>query len=108
MLLMASTTALGLKVREWLELLVLMRERQCLFNGQAFCNENGEVIQMAAYEEAFYSILNEMQDQTPGLIGPDIDIEQIYGFYRSFRHGMEPLCEQENRVLPKRILIGDN
>jgi hypothetical protein len=67
--------------------LVGMRERQGLFHGPALCNEEGEVIQMSEYEETFYDVLHEIQEQRPDLIGPDVDIEQIYGFYRSFRRG---------------------
>ncbi len=84
MLLIASQTASGLQVRKWLKHLVGMRERQGLFHGPDFCNEEGNVAQMSEYEETFYDVL---QEQRPDLIGPDIDIEQIYGFYRSFRQG---------------------
>jgi hypothetical protein len=87
MLLMASETASGLKIRHWLEQLVLMRERQGRFHGPAFCDDSGEVATMSDYEEIFYDILHEIQDQRPDLIGPDVDIEQIYGFYCSFRRG---------------------
>jgi hypothetical protein len=74
-----------------------MQERKGLFNGPAFCNENGEVIQMSEYKEVLYAVLHEMQDQRPNLIGPDVDIEQIYGFYQSFRHGAL-LREQGSKV----------
>jgi hypothetical protein len=84
MLLMTSvTTKSGLKICFWLEQLVIMRE-QGRFHGPAFCDEDGEVVQMSAYEEIFYDILHEIQDQKPDLIGPDVDVEQVYGFYRSF------------------------
>jgi hypothetical protein len=105
MLLMASTTASGLKVREWLERLVLMRERQGLFNRPAFCNQNGEVIQMSEYEEVFYTILHEIQEQRPDLIGPDVDVEQIYGFYRSFRRGATTRAREQGVTEPDIDLI---
>jgi hypothetical protein len=38
MLLIASVTQSGLKIRQWLEQLVLMRERQGRFHGPAFCD----------------------------------------------------------------------
>jgi hypothetical protein len=85
MLLMVSVTKSGLKICHWLEQLVIMRERQGRFHhGPAFCDEDGEVVQMSAYEEIFYNILHEIQDQRPDLIHPDVNIEQVYGFYRSF------------------------
>jgi hypothetical protein len=87
MLLIASETASGLKIRHWLEQLVLMREGQGRFHGPAFCDEEGEMVSMSDYEETFYDILHEIQDQRPDLIGADVDIEQVYGFYRSFRRG---------------------
>jgi hypothetical protein len=66
-------------VREGLKHLVLMQERQGLFHGPAFCDKNGEAIQMSEYKEVFYAILHGMQNQRPNLIGPDIDIKQVYG-----------------------------
>ncbi len=42
---------------------------------------------MTDYEEVFYEILHDVQDQRPDLIGPEVDVEQVYGFYRSFRRG---------------------
>jgi hypothetical protein len=87
MLLMASETSSGLKIREWLEHLVALRERQGRYHGPAFCNDNGEVVRMTDYEEVFYEILHDIQDQRPDLIGPEVDVEQVYGFYRSFRRG---------------------
>jgi hypothetical protein len=42
---------------------------------------------MSDYEEIFYDILNKIQDQRLDLIGPDVDIKQIYGFFCSFRQG---------------------
>jgi hypothetical protein len=87
MLLLASQTASGLKVRHWLEQLVLIRERQGLFHGPAFCDDSGEVVQKLVYEEVFYDLLQEIQDQRPDLIGPKVDIEGDYGFFRSFRRG---------------------
>jgi hypothetical protein len=88
MLLMASETASGLKIWHWREQLVLMRERQGRFHGPAFCDDSGrEVATMSDYEEIFYDILHKIQDQRPDLIGPDVDIEQIYGFFCSFCQG---------------------
>jgi hypothetical protein len=43
MLLVASETASGLQIREWLKRLVALRERQGRYHGPAFCNDNGEV-----------------------------------------------------------------
>jgi hypothetical protein len=39
---------------------------------------------MSDYEETFYEVLHEIQDQRPDLIGQEVDIEQVYGFFRSF------------------------
>jgi hypothetical protein len=78
--------ASGLKVCKWLEHLVTMRERQGLFHGPAFYNdEEGDMIYMSEYEETFYDILHEIQERRPDLIALDMDIGKIYGFYRSFR-----------------------
>jgi hypothetical protein len=85
---------MGLKIRHWLEQLVLTRERQGRFHCPAFCDEEGEVVQLSEYEEIFYEILHEIQDQIPDLIGHDVDIEQVYGFYRSFRQGAPPRARE--------------
>jgi hypothetical protein len=82
-----------------------MRERQGLFNGPAFCNQNGEVIQMSEYEEVFYTFLHEIQEQRPDLIGPDVDVEQIYGFYRSFRRGATTRAREQGVTEPDIDLI---
>ncbi len=42
---------------------------------------------MADYEEVSYEILHDIQDQRPDLIGPEVDVEQVYGLYRSFQRG---------------------
>ena len=42
---------------------------------------------MADYEEVSYEILHDIQDQRPDLIGPEVDVEQVYGFYWSFQRG---------------------
>jgi hypothetical protein len=62
-----------------------MREGQGRFHGPAFCDEEGEVVSMSDYKETFYDILHNIQDQRPDLIGADVNIEQVYGFYCSFR-----------------------
>jgi hypothetical protein len=64
-----------------------MRERQDRFHGPAFCDNEGKVIQKSDYEEVFYDLLWEGQDQRPDLIGPDVDVKAIYGFFQSFRRG---------------------
>jgi hypothetical protein len=64
-----------------------MREHQGRFHGLAFCDGDGQVVKMSDYEAVFYEILHEIQNKRPDLIGPDVDIEQVYGFYRSFRWG---------------------
>ncbi len=53
MLLMVSTTASGIQVRQWLECLVLVKERKGRLHGAAFCNKNGNVHQTLEYEEDF-------------------------------------------------------
>jgi hypothetical protein len=87
MLLIVSETASGLKIWHWLEQLVLMRERQGRFHGPAFCDNFGEVVTTLDCKETFHDILYEIQGQQPNLIGPDVDIEQVYGFYCSFHRG---------------------
>jgi hypothetical protein len=87
MLLITLETTLGLKIRHWLEQLVLMRDRQGKFHGPAFCDDLREVVTMSDYEETFYDILHEIQDQRPDLIGPDVDIEQEYSLDCFFRRG---------------------
>jgi hypothetical protein len=102
-LLVAAETALGLKIQHWLEQLVLMRERQGRCHGPAFCDNLGEVAMMSNYEEISYDILHKIQDQRPDLIGPDVDIEQIYGFFCSFRQGATTRARREQGILEADI-----
>jgi hypothetical protein len=101
MLLITSQTALGLKAQEWLECLVGMRERQGLFHGPAFCNEEGDVIQMSEYEETFYDVLHKIQGQRPDLVGPVLNRSMVF----TDNSDEELPHEQERWVSRRQILI---
>jgi hypothetical protein len=88
MLLMASETASGLEVRKWLERLVDLREGQGKFHGPAFDDGNGQVILSGVYETVFHDLLREIQEDRPDLISAEVEVGEVYGFYRSLRRGV--------------------
>jgi hypothetical protein len=88
MLLMVNETSSGLQIRIWLERLVALREEQGKFHGPAFDDGNGNIIASGIYETLFYEVLREIQEDRVDLISADVDVGEVYGFYRSLRSGV--------------------
>jgi hypothetical protein len=93
LLLMVSETASGLEPRKWIDLLVLCREHQGLFQGPAFVDGQGQEVSSGKYEALILGVLQDHQrweeDQGEGFEGilVGIDIAEVYGISRSFKRG---------------------
>jgi hypothetical protein len=84
---MAATTSSGLPLRKWIERLVTTREQEGKRQGPAFCDDAGEIAGAYAYESALVARLVAIQERSPKIIGPEVDLPEEFGVSRSFRRG---------------------
>jgi hypothetical protein len=84
-----NTSSSGLEYRKWVERLVwiLMREGREHVAGPAFCRMDGSMIRSYELDAEFHKALRKVRDCRPDLIPEGLDIEQVYGTYRSLRRG---------------------
>jgi hypothetical protein len=84
---LAAQTNSGLKVRCWIERLVEIRQQEGRLHGPAFCDRTGEIAEAYEYESAIISRLLVVQEKSPELIGPEVNLTEEFGISRSFRRG---------------------
>ena len=85
----ASVTSSGIEVRLWNERLskLLVEEGKDKEVGPAFCREDGTVSRSWDINGELTSALNRVQVLRPDLIPRQIDVEEKFNTYRSFRRG---------------------
>jgi hypothetical protein len=85
----ASVTSSGLEVRFWNERLckLLVEEGKDKDVGPAYCREDGTVARSWEMNGELTSALNRVQVLRPDLIHKQIDVEEKFNTYRSFRRG---------------------
>jgi hypothetical protein len=66
----------------------VLQEEQGKFHGPAFDNGDVNIVASGVYETLFYDTLREIQEDCPDLIPADIDIGEVYGFYRCLQRGV--------------------
>jgi hypothetical protein len=76
-----------LQVQVWVEWLVVVREKEGLVRGPAFCDEQGGIARAHLYEEWIMERLIQVQATIHGAIPPEVDIYEQFGISRSFRRG---------------------
>lgn len=86
---LCNVSASGLKFRLWVERLVwlLIKEGKELDAGPAFCKEDGSMIRSYELDAKFHDILKVIQSERNDLIPEGIDVQAVYGTYRSCRRG---------------------
>jgi hypothetical protein len=84
---LAAQTNSGLQVRRWIERLVQVREQEGRWHGPAFCGPTGEIAEAYEYESALIARLLAVQEKSPEIIGPEVNITEDFGISRSFRRG---------------------
>lgn len=84
---MAATTDPGLPLRKWIERLVMIREEEGKRQGPAFCDDAGGIAEAYAYDSALVARLVAIQEKSPEVIGPEVDLPEEFGVSRSFRRG---------------------
>ena len=106
---LANVTKGGLEVRRWVDLLtgLLHAEDKGKEVGPALCHEDGFMIQMWKVNGELHTQLKKIQDESIGLIPIDLEVDERFKVYRSFRRGAttrakeqgvdEPTIEMNNR-----------
>ena len=84
---LAMQTNSGLQVRLWIERLVEVRKQEGRRHGPAFCDRSGEIAEAYEYESALISRLLVVQERSPEIIGPEVNLTEEFGISRSFRRG---------------------
>ena len=87
----ANRTASGIRVRVWLERVVIILKREKNIGCPAFCDEDGYILTSAQVEDVIHPIISTLQGG-PGLeqhLPTGVDVETFYRCERSFRRGAE-------------------
>ena len=83
---LAAVTKSGLKIREWVDALVRVRERQGRINGPAFCDDKtGKPMRARDYEFYILDALVSVQQARPDLIGAEVNVLEDVGVSRTLR-----------------------
>jgi hypothetical protein len=81
------TTASGIPVRSWIEKLVDVLAKEHRGLGPAFCDNRGEMIRYAWFEEKFVEEVRRVQTSHPNLIDSSVDVAEHFSIFRSIRKG---------------------
>lgn len=110
----ASITGSGFKVRSWAERLAQILIDEGKNSGPAFCHPSGVVIKVVEMDAEFHTQLEIVQASRPDLISSTVDIREDYSVYRSLRRGStsrvgelgipDPIVDLHNRW--RRVEIG--
>jgi len=87
LMLAASETKSGFKVRCWLERLVDILRRERKFAGPAFCYVSGRAVRSSEMDGEFHMQLERVQENHPDLIQPSVMVSEAFSVYRSLRRG---------------------
>ena len=84
---MAVTADSGLRLREWLNRLVQVREDQGKVGGPAFQDRQGAILSSRLVEGQLMDRLQLIKETQAGVIPADVDCFEHFGISRSFRRG---------------------
>ncbi len=90
LLALSSVTDNGkIPIRRWVERLAatLIHEGKHLNVGPALCNQDGYVMHQSELNKELWEMLRRIQISRPDLCAPDLEIENKYKVFRSFRRG---------------------
>jgi len=87
LMLAASYTQSGFKVRCWLERLVSILVIERKFAGPAFCHESGKVVRSLEMDAEFHVQLEAVQESNSDLIQSSVIVSEAFSIYRSLRRG---------------------
>ena len=87
LMLSASVTGSGFKVRQWVERMASILKIEGRNSGPAFCHASGLVIKTSEIDAEFHSQLELIQEKRPDLIAANIDVREDYSVFLSLRRG---------------------
>lgn len=87
---LAAETLSGLRVRDWINHLVEIREVEGRYCGPAFCDKDGSMARSKQYELPIMDRLAGIQEHLTNLIPGDLDVFEDFGISRSFHRGVNP------------------
>ena len=87
----------GLEFRLWLERVaaVLKMEQKHLGAGPAFCHTDGTMMRSYEMDEELYIGLRKVQQERPDLLPTEVEVEKVYGTFRSLRQGSHTRATEE-------------
>ena len=84
MMVLASTTSAGIKLRWWIETLIKVREEEGCVSGPAFGNSDGSAALMREYNKKLHQLLEQVHKENPELISEGDNMHANYGFSCTF------------------------
>lgn len=82
-----DVTSSGIRVREWIERLVVLLNAENSEVGPAFRNKDGSMLDYYWVNSQFISQVDNVQMTHPHLIDPSVDVSEHFSIYRSLRRG---------------------
>jgi len=83
----ASVTGSGFRVRHWAERVGAILKTENKMVGPAFCHPSGIVIKSSEMDAEFHTQLERVQDKRPDLIPANVEVREDYSVFRSLRRG---------------------
>jgi hypothetical protein len=104
---MTNKSKSGLCFRLWMERLVwlLKKEKKDNVAGPAFCHRDGSMFRSHELDRELHKSLKIVQLERPDLLPEGIDIEKLYGTFRSCRRGSLTRATEEGIEGPDLDLI---
>lgn len=89
LLVVARKSKSGLDISRWIDQLSALLEIENKSDGvgPAICFENGSPMSSKFLDSELHTVLSAIQEVSPKLIDPSIDVKQKFSVYRSFRRG---------------------
>jgi hypothetical protein len=89
-------TKSGLKPGKWIGRMLEYYQALKITSGPVFRDKKGQRVKIKAYEEAVMELLEEIQRESPCLIGENVDVRAEYGLGRSWRRGSDSRAMAED------------
>jgi len=90
----------------WITRLCSILTRQGRTHGYLFGTTDDHEPKVGEFHDLFYEVLEGIQDTRPNLIGPEVDVRDLYGILRTLRRSAT--AHATNRRVPKDIIEAVN
>ena len=81
-------------MRKWVEMLIRVMAAAKRYEGAAFCQPDGEVVESRAMNEEFWKQLEVIEKTRSDLI-PHTEVVEVFNIRRSFRRGSQTTAREE-------------